>query len=497
MRTSLLKWWTVVLTIIGFPAYLSAESTAITLASFSLERKQNTQTFGWRFTVNTPITITKLGVFDADRNGLAESHQVGIWVEASRALIVSTNVPSGVGAPLDGDFRFVDIVPRVLPPGSYIIGAFYRDGGPDWNVGDTSSMSIQPQITYTGSRYSTPFPSGFVFPDFPQNSSQGHFGPNFKFVATVDLVATMLARDVSGIGAAALGGSDEPDGYYWKPELVIETDENGDAHFTYIPAEVAGIDTIKAEVVDPSGPARPDNSAELSVDVSVPGLLDMTTMTRLGFTLFGVTDSHPRNWFASPSSIPPLTAAIVKYASDQATDRTIAAAIGILEKYGYDFVNEFPSSRSSGGTIVPREPETLFINDISLPKGGLFDEVPAQRIAQFHSPHAGHRNGNQYDLKTTHLFAQFPYDAQGKAASKNHTAVGDPRLERGEFPFTNHHSYVGPNGKPAFYDDKIRGKMNDEVKKIHHRRLELLLQALKTAGGTLTVETTPHIHVSF
>jgi hypothetical protein len=57
-----------------------------------------------------------LGVFDADRNGLAESHQVGIWVEASRALIVSTNVPSGVGAPLDGDFRFVDIVPRVLPP---------------------------------------------------------------------------------------------------------------------------------------------------------------------------------------------------------------------------------------------------------------------------------------------------------------------------------------------------------------------------------------------
>ena len=174
---------------------LRADTTAVALGSFTPERKQGTQTFGWRFTVNTPIQVTKLGILDADRNGLSDSHLVGIWDEASKALLVSGTVPAGTAGLLDGDFRFVDVTPKRLAPGSYVIGAYYVDSVRDWNVRDAGSMTVQPQITHTGSCYSSPVPTGFVFPNVQENLPRAHFGPNFQFIPASEIAATLFDFD--------------------------------------------------------------------------------------------------------------------------------------------------------------------------------------------------------------------------------------------------------------------------------------------------------------
>jgi hypothetical protein len=40
-------------------------------------------------------------------------------------------VPSGTAGTLSDGFRYMTIVPVLLPAGSYVIGAFYRASGPD------------------------------------------------------------------------------------------------------------------------------------------------------------------------------------------------------------------------------------------------------------------------------------------------------------------------------------------------------------------------------
>ena len=183
------------LTITFLSGALRADTAAVALGSFTPERKQGTQTFGWRFTVNTPIQVTKLGILDVDRNGLSDSHQIGIWDEATKALLASATVPIGTTALLDGDFRFVDVTPKRLAPGSYVIGAYYVDSVRDWNVRDAASMTVQPQITHTGSCYSSPVPSGFAFPNVQENLPRGHFGPNFQFIPASEIAATLFDFD--------------------------------------------------------------------------------------------------------------------------------------------------------------------------------------------------------------------------------------------------------------------------------------------------------------
>jgi len=55
--------------------------------------------------IDQAISVTSLGWWDYDADGLAASHQVGIWNTAG-TLLLSATVASGTADPLIDRFRF-------------------------------------------------------------------------------------------------------------------------------------------------------------------------------------------------------------------------------------------------------------------------------------------------------------------------------------------------------------------------------------------------------
>lgn len=88
---------------------------------------------GWRFNLSSTVNLTDLGVFDVGNDGLANSHQVGLWRFSDKALLASTTIAAGTSASAVvsssgfGSFRYNDITGLniVLTPGEYVIGAAY------------------------------------------------------------------------------------------------------------------------------------------------------------------------------------------------------------------------------------------------------------------------------------------------------------------------------------------------------------------------------------
>jgi len=134
---------------------------------------------GWEFSVNSPIMVNDLGIFDVDPAGLGESHQVGLWDNLG-TLLAQTTVTTGStiisSASTAGDWLFQSIAPIVLVPGTYVTGAFYPTGA-DQVMGNTT-ISIVPEISFLHSRASSqasfaePGPYGLVEP--------GVFGANIS-----------------------------------------------------------------------------------------------------------------------------------------------------------------------------------------------------------------------------------------------------------------------------------------------------------------------------
>src|ERR1035438_4548702 len=89
----------------AFLLSLSSLAGAATLALTSVEGTHFTaggdQLYGWIFSVNTPITVTSLGVYDQNSDGLSISHDVGIYRQSDQVLLGSATVPSGTVGTLD------------------------------------------------------------------------------------------------------------------------------------------------------------------------------------------------------------------------------------------------------------------------------------------------------------------------------------------------------------------------------------------------------------
>ena len=121
------------------------------------------ETVGWTFTVNAPIDVTALGVFDSGENGLATSHAVGIWNSAG-VLIASATVASGTTDPLTNQFRYVGITPVILGSGTYTIGALWS-GQPsaDDYIADASSFSTIPDITFLSAWFAVNSPGSHAY----------------------------------------------------------------------------------------------------------------------------------------------------------------------------------------------------------------------------------------------------------------------------------------------------------------------------------------------
>lgn len=88
---------------------------------------------GWTFEVKSPVVVRGLAWYDHGRDGLLQSHLVGLWKDVvnhpSRkfnplpqdlAFLTALNIPSGTNATLDGPWRRVDFEASLaLSPGVY------------------------------------------------------------------------------------------------------------------------------------------------------------------------------------------------------------------------------------------------------------------------------------------------------------------------------------------------------------------------------------------
>ncbi|MBT9585938.1 hypothetical protein IV102_21525 [bacterium] len=157
-------------------------------------------TQGWQFTTNSAVTVTDLGFFDGDQDGLLSVHEVGIF-NAAGALLISGTVPTGVAAPLINQFRYVAVAPTLLPSGqTFRIGAYYPIGG-EQIVITPVGLALDPSITYGGSRF---FNGGGALNDPTSvTGSLGRFGPNFNILAAAAGAPELDPRS-GGVALASL-----------------------------------------------------------------------------------------------------------------------------------------------------------------------------------------------------------------------------------------------------------------------------------------------------
>ena len=153
---------------------------AVTTTPSGIYSNTGTWTLGWSFVVNSPISVSALGTFDAGADGLNVAHDVGIW-NSSGTLLASATVPSGTAGALDSSYRFVSISPLALSSGAtYYVGAVYFVSDSDGWLQDPLTLVTAAEITYLSRRYQSS--SGtLVFPNLAGSGTTGYFGGNFQF----------------------------------------------------------------------------------------------------------------------------------------------------------------------------------------------------------------------------------------------------------------------------------------------------------------------------
>ncbi|MBC8354395.1 MAG: DUF1566 domain-containing protein [Planctomycetes bacterium] len=142
-------------------------------------------TDGWEFAVKTLVTVTSLGVWDYEADGLNSEIPVGLW-DADGELLAKATVPAGTAAPSTDGFRYVAIAPITLRAGeNYIIGAAYTPETKE-NIGggNTSARFFSDGAIRWVKRRRTIRQTELAFPKTTNTSvsgvpNPGGFGPNF------------------------------------------------------------------------------------------------------------------------------------------------------------------------------------------------------------------------------------------------------------------------------------------------------------------------------
>ena len=175
MRKSLSR----ILSALAITVLTSATATAASLGWNTLQEenifRNDSWIFGINFSVSNNVTISGLGYYDDLGNGFLSNHEVRLYT-GTGTLLASTTVTSADA--LLGSFRFGDISPLVLGPGSYrVVGANLDD---NYVYGfDTSNLVVASDISYLGDVYSQGTTADFLAnPSFVNDVAWGFWGPN-------------------------------------------------------------------------------------------------------------------------------------------------------------------------------------------------------------------------------------------------------------------------------------------------------------------------------
>jgi hypothetical protein len=152
---------------------------------------RNGGVFGFEIRLLVPYLIHGLGIWDEDADGLASSHEVGLWDQSGTTLLASTLLDNGASplatpeaAAQGGRWLKADIAPLLLAPGRYVVGAAYQPGDLD-TIWFTSSglLPSSSDVIFVVARELAPG-SGLMFPEVPIELG-GYFGPTVFGTAQV------------------------------------------------------------------------------------------------------------------------------------------------------------------------------------------------------------------------------------------------------------------------------------------------------------------------
>jgi hypothetical protein len=139
-------------------------------------------TVGYRFTASTALTVSALGFFDDQEDGLLSSHEVGIFAATSQQLLGSATIAAGSSAYLQGGFRWVSISPFTLTPGDYVIAATLPGDPTSFdpvNYAATDPVTIEGLILSSQSLTEVVDPVSLVMPTVDEGVGYGFFGAGF------------------------------------------------------------------------------------------------------------------------------------------------------------------------------------------------------------------------------------------------------------------------------------------------------------------------------
>jgi len=173
---------------VSFAAPSQAAQPALDFTGFNHQHIGSNFNIGWQFTVGaSAITVSQLGYFDLDLNGLATSHDVAIWTTGG-VQVVSGTVGSGVAGTLTGKFRYTTIANTVLSANTtYVISGTTGANQDEFALGLTpltlTGLTVDPGITLNQSALDNGTNPGLAFANLTSGANTLFAGANMIYAA--------------------------------------------------------------------------------------------------------------------------------------------------------------------------------------------------------------------------------------------------------------------------------------------------------------------------
>ncbi len=175
---------------ISFAAPSQAAQPAIDFTGFNHQNIGSNFNIGWEFTVGaSAITVSQLGYFDFNQDGLATTHDVAIWTTGG-SQVISATVASGTGGSLNGKFRYTTIANTVLTANTTYIISGTSGTVDEFALGSTSGfpvtltgLTVDPGISLVQSALDNGSNPGLAFANATSSANTLFAGANMIYAA--------------------------------------------------------------------------------------------------------------------------------------------------------------------------------------------------------------------------------------------------------------------------------------------------------------------------